>query len=101
MQRLLSLLVTAVTVSFLFTATAGQATTYRVTLAEATDERTPVIRNAAWICNGTECATADARSGPANSCIHLVRELGPVTAFLADGEALSEEELGECNSRAR
>lgn len=101
MQRFFSIFMSLLTVSFLFAATAGQATTYRVTLAEATDERTPVIRNAAWMCNGTECATESARSGPANSCVHLVRELGAVTAFLADGEALSEEELSECNARAR
>lgn len=101
MQRLIATFLSMLTVSFLFAATAGNATTYRVSLAEATDQRTPVIRNAAWVCDGTECATAAARSGPANSCVHIVRELGPVTAFTSDGEALSEEELAECNSRAR
>jgi hypothetical protein len=101
MQRLIATFMSLLTVSFLFAAAAGNASTYRVTLAEATDQRTPVIRNAAWICNGAECATASARSGPANSCVHVVRQLGPVTAFTTDGEALSEEELAECNSRAR
>ncbi|MCA1749044.1 MAG: hypothetical protein LC634_05745 [Sphingomonadales bacterium] len=101
MQRLISVFMSMLTVGLLFTATAGQAANYRVTLAEATGERTPVIRNAAWVCNGTECATATARSGPANSCVHVVRELGPVTEFTADGEALSEDELAACNARAR
>lgn len=98
MQRTLSVLLSLATVTFLFTATSAQAgTVYRATLTEATDERVHVIRNSPWVCNGTDCATDQARSGAANTCYSLVRELGTVSAFVVDSEAMSAEELAACN----
>jgi hypothetical protein len=101
MQRTLSLVLSLITVAFLFTATGAQAgTVYRATLAEATDERVHVIRNAPWVCDGAECATDRARSRPANVCHALVRELGTVVSFSIDSEAMAEEELARCNEAA-
>lgn len=101
MQRTLSLLLSLATVAFLFTATGAQAgTVYRATLAEATDERVHVIRRAPWVCNGDSCATDRARSGAANTCHSVARELGTLVSFSADNEALTEEELAQCNEAA-
>lgn len=101
MKRTLSLLLSLATVSFLFTATGAQARTiYQATLTEATDERVHVIRRAPWVCNGANCATDQARSGAANTCYSLVRELGTVSAFIVDDEAMSTEELAACNEAA-
>jgi hypothetical protein len=101
MQRTLSLLLSLATVAFLFTATGAQARTmYRATLAEAPTERVHVIRNAPWVCNGDSCATDQARSGPANTCYSVARELGALVSFSADNEALTEEELAQCNEAA-
>lgn len=102
MQRTLSLILSLVTVAFLFTATGAQASTvYRATLAEAAPERVNIIRHAPWICNGENCATDQARSGPANTCHSVARELGTLVSFSADNEALTEEELARCNEAAR
>ncbi|WP_299322843.1 hypothetical protein [Parasphingopyxis sp.] len=101
MQRSLSLILSLMTVAFLFTATGAEARTpYQATLAEATDERVLVIRNAPWVCDGTECSTDGARSRPANVCHAFVRELGAVTSFIVDSEAMTEEELARCNEAA-
>ena len=102
MQRYLSLLLSFVTAVMLFTATAGQAatTTYRVQLVEATEQRTPVIRSAAWVCEGTNCATDQARSRPMNVCVSVARELGRIAAFTVNGEAIADEELARCNADA-
>jgi hypothetical protein len=101
MQRTLSLFFALFTVAFLFTATAGQASTvYRATLAETTDQRVHVIRSAPWICSGDSCATDQARSGPANTCHSVARELGTLISFSADNEALTDEELAQCNEAA-
>ena len=101
MQRFFSLFMTVLTVSFLFAMTAGQATTYRVSLAAPATASTQIIHDTAWMCDGTECATQSARSGVANTCARIVRELGAVTAFMVDGEAVSQDQLTECNARAR
>lgn len=101
MQRSLSLIFSLMTVALLFTATGAEARTpYQATLAEATDERVLVIRNAPWVCDGTECTTDGARSRPANVCLSVVRELGAVTSFVVDSEAMSEDDLARCNEAA-
>lgn len=101
MQRFLFLVFSLLTVSFLFTATGAAArTVYQATLAEATDERVHVIRRAPWVCYGAECATNQARSGPANTCYSLARELGTILSFTTDSEAMSAEDLAECNEAA-
>lgn len=102
MQRTLSLLLSLATVAFLFTATGAQArTVYQATLAEAPSDRVHVIRRAPWICDGNSCATDQARSGAANTCYSVARELGTLISFTADNEALTEEELARCNEAVR
>lgn len=102
MQRTLSLILSLVTVAFLFTTTGAQArTVYNATLAEAPADRVNVIRHAPWICSGDSCSTDQARSGPANTCHSVARELGTLVSFSADNEALSEEDLAQCNEGVR
>lgn len=101
MQRTLSLLLSLATVTFLFTTTAAQAgVVYRATLAEVTDERIHVIRSAPWLCNADQCATDRARSRPANTCHSVAAELGTLVSFTVDNEAISAEELADCNEAA-
>ena len=102
MNRLISLFLSALTVTMLFSATAAQAgAVYRATLTEAPADRVNIIRSAPWICEGDTCATDRARSRPANVCHSLVRELGTLVSFTVDSEPLSAEDLAECNEAAR
>jgi hypothetical protein len=101
MQRTLSLILSFLTVAFLFNATAAQAgAVLRATLAEAPSERVHVIRRAPWVCSEDSCVTDQARSRPANVCHSVARELGIVTAFTVDDQAFTEEELTRCNEAA-
>jgi hypothetical protein len=101
MQRVISFFFSAIAVTFLFTATAASAeTVYRVTLSEATSDRIHVIRRAPWRCNDASCATNQARSGAANTCHSVARELGTLVNFSVDGELFTEEQLAECNEAA-
>lgn len=101
MQRTLSFVLSLLTVTFLFTMTAAQAgVIYRATLAEATDERVHVIRRAPWVCDGDQCATDRARSHPSNICHAVADELGALTSFSIDSEAISAEKLAVCNEAA-
>lgn len=101
MQRIISLFLSAITVTFLFSATAAQAgALYEATLSQATSERVHVIRSAPWVCDGDRCATDNARSRPTNVCYSLVRELGTVVSFSVNTEALTDEELARCNEAA-
>jgi hypothetical protein len=101
MKRSLSLILSLLTVTFLFSATAAQAgAAYRATLAETPTERVFVIRHAPWLCEQDSCATDQARSRPANVCHSVARELGMVTAFTVNEEAFTEDELARCNEAA-
>lgn len=88
--------------SFTVTTTAAQAGgLYRATLATPVAEpRHEVLGTALWRCEGENCRASSETSGPANSCVRVVREFGPVTSFVTTRGEFTAEQLERCNASA-
>ena len=59
-----------------------------------------VLRDTVWKCGDAGCAGSKSSSRPATVCAVLVRQVGSLRSFSANGEALSPQELEKCNARA-
>ena len=54
-----------------------------------------------WSCVGTSCAAGGEATSPAKRiCSRLVKEVGPLSAFTAQGRDFSADELTACNASA-
>ncbi|HYZ47877.1 MAG TPA: hypothetical protein VE567_03180 [Sphingomonas sp.] len=73
---------------------------YQVTLASQPEAARQIVRGMAFACSGGTCTGAEGTSRPAIVCASIARELGPVTAFRAGGEALDGAALAKCNEKA-
>lgn len=73
---------------------------YNATLTTAAHAPRTVAGALIWNCSGTACTAPRGTSRPAVVCARLVRELGPVSAFSADGRALEGADLERCNAAA-
>lgn len=72
---------------------------FRAELAQpVTERRQEVVRGVMWVCQGDSCIGTRGRSAPATECRRLVAEFGAVTAFSADGEAFTEDQVEACNA---
>jgi hypothetical protein len=61
-----------------------------------------VARDSIWHCSDAGCVSTNATATrPAIVCSALVRQVGALTAFSANGRSFSAEELQACNARAR
>lgn len=78
-------------------AQANSGAFYTAELAAPAAERTNIISGVAWQCQGTACVAGKSNSRPVVVCQRVVRELGQVTGFTAEGEALDAEDLARCN----
>lgn len=102
MYKIFAMLLSIATAALLVTGTTAQASSvYRVTLAQAPAQQVQVIRSTPWVCDGNECQTDQGKSRPAYECLRLARELGAVSAFTINGEAVAAEVLAQCNEGAR
>ena len=80
------------------TANAGETGPfYRAELAAPAAEARPIAGDLAWNCSDTRCAAGKGNSRPVIVCARLAKEVGPVASFVADGEALDEDQLARCN----
>lgn len=70
---------------------------YTATLAETAENNRAVAGGVAWNCAGNTCVANKGTSRPSRVCRGLAREVGEITAFTANGEALAEDELASCN----
>jgi hypothetical protein len=70
---------------------------YRAELAAPAAEARPIASGVAWSCADTACAAGKGTSRPVVVCARLVKEVGPVASFVADGKALDEDDLARCN----
>jgi hypothetical protein len=59
------------------------------------------LRDMLWQCGAEGCIAAKGDSRPAIVCSVLAREIGTLRSFSFKGQALSAEELGKCNARAK
>lgn len=73
---------------------------YSATLATAAEAPRTVAGGVVWSCAGTDCSAPRGTSRPGVMCARLVREVGAVTAFTANGEALDAAALERCNASA-
>ena len=70
---------------------------YSATLAQPADETRAVAGGVAWACQGTTCIANKGTARPERVCRGLAREFGEISAFVANGEALTPEKLATCN----
>jgi hypothetical protein len=95
-------MIRALILSFaLLAAPAFAAPYYRAEPAAAPAQTRFVARDNVWRCEGGACVSERSGSRHPTVCTALVREVGALTSFSADGRAFAAEELEACNRRAR
>lgn len=62
--------------------------------------RRVIINETLWNCAEDRCTSVAENSRPANSCVRLVKKIGPVTSFATPRGDLSADELQRCNAAA-
>lgn len=72
---------------------------YTAILAQPTDDDRAIAGGIAWACEGNTCVANKGSSRPARICRGLAREMGEITAFTANGEAMTEDKLAKCNGK--
>ncbi len=70
---------------------------YTAQLAQPAEDNRAVAGGVAWACKGTTCVANKGSSRASRICRGLSREFGEITGFVADGEALPEDQLQRCN----
>ena len=105
-MRTLIALAALATSATLFAGTATEALAgtpgYRlVPEAAFSAANTVVARDVLWKCAGQACVATKASSRPEIVCASAARELGKVTAFSANGQEFTAEQLAKCNEKAR
>ena len=58
-------------------------------------------KDIAWTCTANGCRGTTEASRPLVLCQDLAKRAGRIESFVADGQALSAEQLGKCNSFAK
>ncbi len=90
--------------SFTVTATPVSAQTakpYTATLASPVEAPKKVILNGAiWSCKEQTCTGDVNGSSPVNACIRIVKEFGPLSAFVTPKGDLAADKLAKCNAAA-
>lgn len=71
---------------------------YSATLTAPAAAPRAVAGSLVWNCAGTACTAGRDTSRPAVVCARLVRQLGPVSSFVANGRALEADDLARCNA---
>jgi hypothetical protein len=69
-------------------------------LAQPTKQRV-VTRDGVWSCSGGSCVAPRGNSRAEIACAVLVREVGALKSFSADGIGFGVGQLAKCNARAR
>ena len=72
---------------------------YTAELAAPVASVKTVVSGTVFNCDGTGCAGRKATSRPAIVCARLVKEVGPVAKFTANGKELAAEDLARCNGQ--
>ncbi len=75
----------------------GSSAYFRAELAVAAEETQTIAGGVLWRCDGTSCSAAQNGKRPLRVCRDLQREMGAITNFEVDGEALDEDKLARCN----
>ena len=99
MTRLIAF-VTALAASSLFASAAG-AGYYNAKPVAAPGKPSLIAGSMMWKCDGGVCSAAKATSRDAIVCEQVVKRLGAVSTFSANGAAFDEAALAKCNARAK
>ena len=95
----------AAAAALVFTPAAGMAQSahgyYSATPATAPAKATLVTRSTLWKCDGGVCLAPKATSRDEIMCELVVREVGALTAFSANGQNFDADALAKCNTRAK
>ena len=89
-----------------FTATtapvqAQASRSYTATLANKLEAPKRVVLNGAlWNCKDQTCVGGVDGSSPANVCVRIAKEFGPVIAFATPKGELAADKLERCNAAA-
>jgi len=60
-----------------------------------------VARDTIWKCGPDGCFAGKSNSRPAVVCAVLVKQVGAVRSFSANGTALAPDQLEKCNAKAQ
>ena len=96
----LNAFVTALAASSLFASAAG-AGYYNAKPVAAPGKPSLIAGSMMWKCDGGVCSAAKATSRDAIVCEQVVKRLGAVSTFSANGAAFDEAALAKCNARAK
>ena len=84
-----------------FVATPAIAGTYAARPVAAPATNKIVGKDIAWACAGGTCRGSTETSRPLILCRDLAKRAGRLESFIADGAALSADQLAKCNSAAK
>ncbi len=71
---------------------------YVAELAGTTAKDRVISDGTAWVCGPTKCIAAKTRARPLRVCRGLHGNVGTISSFIVDGEAMSAEQLAKCNA---
>ncbi len=75
----------------------GSAPYFRAELVNPADEARVIAGGVLWRCEGTSCIAPENGKRPLRVCRDLNREVGKLSSFSINGEALAEDRLARCN----
>ena len=84
-----------------FLAAPAFAGTYTATPVAAPAAGKVIGKDISWARDGNSYRGSTEASRPLILCQDLAKRAGPLQSFLADGQALSAEQLAKCNSAAK
>jgi hypothetical protein len=58
-------------------------------------------KDISWSCTADGCRGSTEASRPLVLCQDLAKRAGPLESFVANGQALTAEQLGKCNASAK
>jgi hypothetical protein len=84
-----------------FLAAPAFAATYSAKPAAVPATAKIIGKDISWSCAGATCRGSTEASRPVILCQDLAKHAGRIESFVADGKALSAEQLAKCNTAAK
>ena len=94
-------LAVAFAASTLFAGAANAQGYYSATPVAAPTKASWIVAETMWKCNEGACSAAKSPSRDAIVCEQVVKRVGALSTFSANGAAFDEATLAKCNSRAK
>lgn len=101
MTRIAALAAAALSIAAAVPAVAQTGGYYAATPVAAPAAGKLVTRSTVWHCNGATCLAAKSATRDNLLCELVVREVGALQAFRANGSDFDADALAKCNARAK